>query len=139
MLFKIKILSLIIIINFIFFSLPISVMSFDYVINDFNFYPVPKIPRPPKGIPFTDPNFYTSIVRMTDAPTEAIGGKYNYAQAGYSKHDIENADGTKLIIQTLSSSTWFIWNANPPYNKILEIPPTLIGWGSLLYYREVIA
>jgi len=47
-LFKKKILFLIIIFNFIFFSLPISVMSFDYVINDFNFYPVPNIPRPQK-------------------------------------------------------------------------------------------
>jgi hypothetical protein len=113
----------------------LPLLAFDYVINDFKFYPVPNIPRPPKGVQFTDPIFHTSIVRITDAPTEAIGGKYNYAQAGYSKHDIENADGTKLIIQTLSSSTWFIWNANPPYNKILEISPTLIGWGRAIDCR----
>jgi len=120
---------------FLIFSNAPPLLAFDYVINDFKFYPVPNIPRPPKGVPFTDPNFHTSIVRITDARTEAVGGKYSYAQAGYPKHDIENADGTKLIIQTYSDSTWSIWNANPPYNKIFGIPPTLIGWGRAIDCR----
>jgi hypothetical protein len=101
-----------------------------YVVNDFTLYPVPDIPRPAKGIPFLDPVFGTSITRITDAPSDVPGPHFNYAQAGYPKHDIENADGTKLIIQSFSGSGWNIWNAMPPFNKFHDIPPKLIGWGS---------
>lgn len=100
-----------------------------YVINDFNNYPTPDIPRPQKGITFQDPIFHTNITRITDAAREAHGQKFDYAFPGYPLHDIENADGTMLIIQTVSGSTWNIWNAKPPYNKIKEIPATIIGWG----------
>jgi len=106
-----------------------------YVINDFKFYPVPDIPRPEKGVPFKDPVFRTTITRITDAPSDVRGPHFNYAQAGYPKHDIENADGTKLIIQSFSGSCWNIWNAMPPFNKLHEIPSKLIGWGSPLDAR----
>jgi len=128
---KVKIPILIIIINFFFFAFPISVISFDYVIDNFTFYPVPNIPRPLKGVQFTDPNFHTNITRITNSLTEIPNSTAgNYAQSGYPKHDIENADGTRLIIQTYGGSGWAIYNANPPYNFIQWIPSSLIGWGS---------
>jgi hypothetical protein len=106
---------------FTFFCISVDLFAFDYVINDFTFYPTPNVPRPPKGITFKDSVFHTDIVRITDAPTDVPGTKYNYAQPGYPKHDIENADGSKLLIQAYSGSGWHIWNANPPYNRIAPI------------------
>ncbi|NMC75398.1 MAG: hypothetical protein GYA56_13725 [Geobacteraceae bacterium] len=106
-----------------------------YVVNDFTPYPVPDIPRPAKGVPFRDPVFGTSITRITDAPSDVPGRHFAYAQAGYPKHDIENADGTKLIIQSFSGSGWSIWNAKPPFNKLHDLPPKLVGWGSPLDVR----
>lgn len=104
--------------------------SFDYVVNDFTFYPVSDMPRPQKGASFKDPAFHTTITRITDAPADVPGANNHYAQPGYPKHDIENADGTKLLIQSYGGSTWHIWNAQSPYNKIKDIPVSLIGWGS---------
>ncbi len=106
-----------------------------YVIDDFTFYPVPDIPRPEKGVAFRDPVFGTKITRITDAPVDVPGRHFNYAQPGYPKHDIENADGTKLIIQSFSGSGWSIWNAKPPFNKLHDISPKLVGWGSPLDIR----
>ena len=76
--------------------------SFDYMINNSTFYPIPNVPRPPKGISYIDPVYKTEIVRITDAPTDVQGvmSKINYAQPGYPKHDNENADGKMLIIQS---------------------------------------
>jgi hypothetical protein len=104
-------------------------MDSKYIINDLKFYPVPQIQRPTKGVTFQDPIFHMKITRITDASTEVPGRRSSYAQSGYPKHDIENADGTMLIIQSYSGSTWHIWNARPPYNKIKDIPSKLIGWG----------
>ena len=116
------------ILGVIFFCInPIGIFAFDYVINDFTFYSIPNIPRPPKGVPFQDPVFHTGITRITDAPTDVPGSKANYASTGYPKHNIENADGTKLIIQSTKYPDWHIWNANPPYNKIKDIPNSLVG------------
>jgi hypothetical protein len=58
-----------------------------------------------------------------DAPTDVRGPTYNYAWSGYPKHNIENADGTRLVIQSLGSGYgWHIWDANPPYSKIKDGP-----------------
>jgi len=100
--------------------------AFPYVINDFTFFPVPDIPRPGKGVTIQDPTFHTSITRITDAPTDVPGAKYNYAQPGYPKHDLENADGTMLIIQSFKHPGWHIWNAKPPFNYIKDIPESIL-------------
>ena len=100
--------------------------AFDYVINDNTFYAIPNTPRPAKGVPYTDPVTHLQVVRITDSPTETAG-KINYAQPGYPKHDIENANGTMLLIQSYSGSCYHIYNANPPYNKIYDISWSLIG------------
>ena len=100
-----------------------------YVINDYKFYRAGNFPRPEKGVTFVDPVFHSKIRRITNSEGEAHGGKYDYAFPGYPKHDIENADGSLLVIQSFSGSTWNIWNANSPYTKVKEIPASIIGWG----------
>ncbi|GLI39240.1 polysaccharide deacetylase family protein [Geobacter hydrogenophilus] len=100
-----------------------------FVVDDFNFYEIPASGRPPKGQVYVDPVFHSRITRITDAPVDVPGRHNHYAQPGYPKHDIENADGSMLIVQSFSGSCWQIWNARPPYNKIREIPASLIGWG----------
>ena len=101
--------------------------SFDYVINDFTDYPVPEMPRPRKGVPFEDPVFHTTITRITDSETEAHGSNFDYAQPGYPKHNIENADGSMLVIQSYSGNGWHIWEATPPYEKIKDIPTAILN------------
>ena len=107
-----------------------------YLINDFKFYPIPNITRPDKGKQYEDPTFHTKITRITDATTDSVSasGK-TYIYGGYAKHDIENADGTKLIMQGAGGSGWHIWNANPPYNMIQSIPTELIQWYSTIDAR----
>jgi hypothetical protein len=135
--------------NFLFTNGPACFAACNAVINDFNFYPVPDIPRPAKGQTILDPIFHMPVTRITDAPADVPGPHYNYAFPGYPKHNIENADGSMLIVQSLSGSAWHIWNAYPPYNKIKDISPSLIGWGTpidarwdnddpniLYFYRE---
>ena len=100
---------------------------FRYVIDDFTVYAVPDTPRPPKGVTFQDPVFHTNITRITDAISDSRGSRYSYAQPGYPKHNIESADGSKLVIQSLCYPSWHIWNANPPYNKIRDIPNSIVG------------
>ncbi len=117
------------------FSTSIELFAFDYVIDNFNFYATPwGMPKPAKGVPFKDSVFHTEIVRITDI-TDNIEGSTLSLVSGYPKHDIENADGTKLILQGDGGSTWHIWNANPPYKRIKHIPATLIGWGSQIDAR----
>lgn len=106
-----------------------------YIVDDLTFYSVPDVPRPAKGVPYRNPVFGTSITRITDAPVDVPGRRFKYAQAGYPKHDIENADGTKLIIQSLSASGWSVWNARPPFDKLHDISSRLIGWASPLDAR----
>ncbi len=126
-----------------------------YVINDFSFYSVPDIPRPAKGETITDPLFGARITRLTDSFSETPrmqlkknpDGTYvipyvyepvsGYAQPGYPKHDIENSDGTRLLIQSYSNrlSGWHIYNANPPYELVKSIPERFIGYGSSIDAR----
>lgn len=129
---------------------PATPTNVKYVVNDFNFYPTPDIPRPSKGQTITDPVFGTRITRITDSFAEVprmqlkknSDGTYvkpyvyepvsGYAQPGYPKHDIENAGGTRLLIQSYSNrlSSWHIYNANPPYDLVKSIPSQYVGFGS---------
>ncbi len=109
--------------NFLFFS---EVQAFDYVVDDFNFYSIPSVTKPDKGGTITDPTFHTEITRITDSASELHSSYGDYAQPGYPKHDIENADGTKLIIQSAKWPAWHIYNASSPYEKIRDLPSALV-------------
>ena len=97
--------------------------AFNYVINDFTFYPDNSDSRPAKGALYVDPDFHTNITRITNSSTEVHSSSYgDYAQAGYPKHDIENSNGTRLIVQSFSYPGWHIYDANSPYSKITDFP-----------------
>jgi hypothetical protein len=106
-------------------SVASSSNAFQYLIDGSTFYPIPEIARPEKGVVMQDRNFHCDVVRITDSPTD-VPSKYNYAQPGYPKHNIENANGTKLLIQSKDWPGWHIWNAMPPYNKIKDLPAELV-------------
>ncbi len=97
-----------------------------YVVNDFTFYSIPDIPRPAKGTSFQDPVFRSKITRITNAATDVPGSQYNYASPGYPKHNIENADGTRLVIQSYKWPGWHLWSAYPPFEKIRDLPKSLV-------------
>ncbi len=100
--------------------------AFDYVIDDLSFYPIPPLSKPAKGVPFTEPTFNVTITRITDAATEAeTAGRSCYA--GYPKHDIENADGSMLLIESCCKSNVGIWDAGT-YQKLRCLPPADYGF-----------
>ena len=102
----------------------VTAKSFCYVVDDFNFYPVPDTPKPEIGVPYIDPVFHTEIVRI------ASGG-----HCGYPKHDIENCDGTLIFVEGGPDSHKCFWTANPPYKCVGCIPPTYVGWGAAIDIR----
>jgi hypothetical protein len=139
---KVAILTIILDMVFLFQG-PAIAHDFPYVVNDFSFYPVPDTPRPhkcdyrsPEQLEFcsnqpcvyVDPVFHTQIVRITDRTIDEQG-KYRRCHPGYPKHDIENADGTLLLVETGYSSNWCFWEANPPYRRVGCVPPKYIGFG----------
>jgi hypothetical protein len=91
------------------------------MINNFTFYATPNTPKPAKGVPFADPVTGSPITRITDAAIDFVGTQVTGAYHGYVKHDIENSDGTKLIIQSWARSGWHIVSAVAPWNLIQDI------------------
>ena len=43
---------------------PVQAQGFNYVIDDFTFYPTPDLPKPAKGESYIDPYFNTTITRV---------------------------------------------------------------------------
>ena len=80
---------------------------------------------PEKGVPFEEPVFHTQIRKITDAKVDFHGGAYDYAQPGYPKHDIENADGTLLLIQSHSSPGWHIVDA-VTFDFVKHVPTSIL-------------
>ncbi len=88
--------------------------GFDYIIYDcpggvcnVPVYPVPAIPRPAKGQSIQDPNFHTTITRISDKNIDQYWGRRMLNI--YSTVDIENMDNTKLI---LTSGKFYVYDAN---------------------------
>jgi len=102
-----------------------QILSSNYVINDFKFYPAPNIPRPQKGQLFEircSQQYHQNYGCLIGFP----GSAYKYAYAGYPKHNIENADGTKLVIQSMKYPGWTL-ECKLPYNKIKDLPNSIVG------------
>ena len=62
--FRIKLTIMLTIIVLFVFCNSMESFAFDYIINDFKFYPIPNVSRPPKGVTIQDPIFHTSITRI---------------------------------------------------------------------------
>ena len=78
--------------------------NFQYVLGT-DFYAPLENAMPQKGAPFTDPNFHTTLIRITD--------KTEYQDAGieneYSKTDPENCDGTTVILRG-DTGNWYLYD-----------------------------
>jgi hypothetical protein len=65
-------------------------------------------PWPSKGIPFVDPVYHTTIVRVTDKEEDG------YPDAGikqeYARSDPENLDGTLLVLRGVDAN-WYLYDA----------------------------
>ena len=62
---------------------------------------------PAKGVPFLDPSFKTTIVRLTDKAADGYEGPG--IQNEYAKADPENADGTALILRG-NSGVYYLYD-----------------------------
>lgn len=100
--------------------------TINYVVDDFDFYPIPQFAKPDRGVAFIDPVFHVTITRITDSATEAESATRS-AFGGYPKHDIENADGTLLLIEGSCGSNWGIYDANT-FAKIRCLPAGEYGF-----------
>jgi len=81
------------------------------------YFDVPAITMPPKGKSFKDPNFHTTITRITDKK------KDRYVDPGieneYAKADPENCDGTLLILRG-NTAAWYLYDLKT-YKKLRQL------------------
>jgi len=101
--------------------------SFDYVIDDTTFCPVPNIAKPAKGVKFVDPCFHMNVTRISNGEIEAESS-YKHTSAGYPKHNIENIDNSLILAYGGCSSGFGMYNANPPYDKVHCLPVSKYGF-----------
>jgi len=71
-----------------------------------DYYAPIDIAMPKKGTTFTDPNFHTSIVRITD---KSDGYSNDGIENEYSKADPENSDGTYVILRA-NDGQYFLYD-----------------------------
>jgi len=75
---------------------------------------IPKTPKPARGAVYVDPVFHTRVVRITDS---ADGYKRKMVPF-YCRHDIENADGTKII--RVGDGAFYLYDIKK-YRKIKKL------------------
>ena len=95
-------------------SSPAKASGFDYVIYqcpngvcEIPVFKAPTITKPAKGAVFINPNFHTSITRISDKEIDKYHGRRMINI--YSTVDPENADGSKII---LTSGRWYVYDNN---------------------------
>ncbi|BDI04566.1 hypothetical protein CATMQ487_15360 [Sphaerotilus microaerophilus] len=98
---------------------------------------VPALAKPARGIPFTEPTYGTSMVRLTDHAADGLSG---FARQDYSRRQAFNANNTRVLIYSISGH-WHLYDANTQqFVKTLSGPAAdaEIQWHptnpDLLYY-----
>jgi hypothetical protein len=81
--------------------------DFQYVLGT-DFYAFTDRVMPQKNVPFTDPNFHTTLIRITDK-TDGYTG--TGIQNEYSKSDPENIDGTLVILRG-NNGEWYLYETS---------------------------
>jgi hypothetical protein len=71
-----------------------------------DFFSPTNVAMPQKGAAFTDPNFHSTIVRITDR-TDGYSG--SGIENEYSKTDPENSDGTIVILRG-NNGEWYLYD-----------------------------
>ena len=83
----------------------VSAQSSQYVLGT-DLYAPPDVSMPQKGAPFIDPNFHTTLFRITDKTD-------GYSGAGieneYARVDPENSDGTLVILRG-NDGEWYLYD-----------------------------
>ena len=80
-------------------------VPFQFVMGT-DYYPAPVLIRPEKGKDFTDPNFLTTIQRITDQSD----GYYDPGiENQYATVDSENCDGTLTVLRA-NDGGWFLYD-----------------------------
>ncbi|MDH7516276.1 MAG: hypothetical protein QHI48_10435, partial [Bacteroidota bacterium] len=70
-------------------------------------YTPPDLPLPEKNARFIDPNFHTTLYRMTDRMADGYSGPG--IQNEYAKADPENADGSLVILRG-NDGEWYLYD-----------------------------
>lgn len=72
-------------------------------LQDANVHVVPTLPRPELHVPFVDPTFGTTIVRLTDPSMSASDSEHVTLglRHQYSRQPALNADHTKMVVRVL--------------------------------------
>jgi hypothetical protein len=94
---------------------------------------IPTLSRPPKGELIIDPNFHTTITRITDADND-LGLSDAKMRINYPKFDISNSDGSMILITGTGGSSWHLYNANT-FEYIKSLNPSFVGWGGSIEQR----
>lgn len=81
--------------------------SFEFVMGT-DYYEPPDIAMPQKGKSIKDPNFHTTIVRITE---KSDGYSDPGIENEYAKADPENSDGTLLVLRG-TNAEWYLYNAS---------------------------
>jgi hypothetical protein len=106
-------LNLLVTISLLASSFTVLAQNFKYVLGT-DFYAPSDSPLPQKGIEYTDQNFHTAIVRITD--------KTEYPDTGieneYSKNDAENCDGTIVILRG-NQGEWYLYDTTTFEMKLM--------------------
>jgi hypothetical protein len=79
--------------------------SFQYVLGT-DFYASPAMSFPQKGMPFFDPDFHSTIVRVTD---KSDGYLDPGIENEYAKTDPENCDGASVILRG-NAGEWYLYD-----------------------------
>jgi len=75
-----------------------------------------EIAQPLPGVPFTDPNFQTPVVRLTDARARSINGLF----PDYAKRQAWNSDESLMILRSAYSDAFLFNGKSYEFIKVLE-------------------
>lgn len=94
-------------------------------------YSQPEIPKPPKGIPFTDPVFGTRITRISDRKIDGLKLFSNKAASlmhpSYPKHCYDNADGSQILFQGSFKSGQVLYDSSS-FKLIKALNARAVNW-----------
>lgn len=90
--------------------------TFQYVLGT-DYYAPADAPMPSKGAVYTDPDFHTSIVRITD---KSDGYSDFGIENEYSRTDAENCNGSLVVLRAHSGECYLYDTSNYAMKKHLE-------------------
>ncbi len=102
--------------------------AFDYVIEttpNHSVYTMQSVPKPAKGSSIIDPNFHTTITRVTNVATDNSQHSYDFALGTYPMQSYSNMDDTFFVSHVHSPQDWVVYYgpaSATPYQFLRTIP-----------------